>query len=451
MLLRSGKSMPIIENQPTRHLVENANQSLLRTEGETDNSALIEEEDNSSASDSEVSMSETVLLTNLAKQLKDLEVSIKSKGKHVSSLVPQPFSGLSTEDHINWLRQFKAWLLFEHKHKEAADIVSAFQLLLKGTAASWFNSLPLHILEDADAIFREFEEYFAKLQPKLILEQQLWERSMSRYETLDSYIADIDALCSRLNKNEADKITIFIRGLLPELRSLVIPQRPTDWLSCIQAALTAVQASIPWTTASPHWSFNSSTLRAPTSLLEQQTHPFNAASPYTFYASSSHGAIPPIGITSYQASPITSPFVAPTAHAPINMQPTPTSSYASTPWFSGQHMSQPPTTKTGASSSASSDDLRQQLSNMQSQISDITKLISASKPVNVSNVTSGDNVHADNVMPICQICNKYGHAAYKCYAYTGHKRGNSNRFNNYRGRSYYKNSVNNNNNHDTKN
>ena len=181
MLLRSGKSMPIIENQPTQHLVENANQSLLRTEGETGNSTLIEEEDNSSASDSEVSMSETVLLNNLAKQLKDLEVSIKSKGKHVSSLVPQPFSGLSTEDHINWLRQFKAWLLFEHKHKEAADIVSAFQLLLKGTAASWFNSLPLHILEDADAIFREFEEYFAKLQPKLILEQQLWERSMSRY------------------------------------------------------------------------------------------------------------------------------------------------------------------------------------------------------------------------------------------------------------------------------
>ena len=162
---------------------------------------------------------------------------------------------------------------------------------------------------------------------------------MSRYETLDSYIADIDALCSRLNKNEADKITIFIRGLLRELRSLVIPQRPTDWLPCIQAALTAVQTSIPWTTASPQWSFKSSTLRAPMSLLEQQTHPLNAASPHTFYVSSSHGATPPIGITSYQASPFTSPFVAPTAHAPINMQPTPTSSYASTPWFSGQHMS----------------------------------------------------------------------------------------------------------------
>ena len=110
MSLRSGKSMPIIENQPTQHLVENANQSLLRTEEETDNSTLIEEEDNSSASDSEVSMSETVLLNNLAKQLKDLEISIKSKSKHVSSLVQQPFSGLSTEDHINWLRQFKAWL-----------------------------------------------------------------------------------------------------------------------------------------------------------------------------------------------------------------------------------------------------------------------------------------------------------------------------------------------------
>ena len=61
MLLRSGKSMSITENQPTQHLVENANQSLLRTEEETANSTLIEVEDNSSASDSEVSMSETVL------------------------------------------------------------------------------------------------------------------------------------------------------------------------------------------------------------------------------------------------------------------------------------------------------------------------------------------------------------------------------------------------------
>ena len=46
----------------------------------------------------------------------------------------------------------------------------------------------------------------------------------------------------KTQQEEADKITIFIRDLLAELRSLIIPQRPTDWLSCIQAALTAVQA-----------------------------------------------------------------------------------------------------------------------------------------------------------------------------------------------------------------
>ena len=39
-------------------------------------------------------------------------------------------------------------------------------------------------------------------------------------------------------------------------------------MTYIQTALMAVQASIPWTAASPQWSFSSPTLRAPTLLLE---------------------------------------------------------------------------------------------------------------------------------------------------------------------------------------
>ena len=187
---------------------------------------------------------------------------------------------------------------------------------------------------------------------------------------LHSYIADIDTFSTRLDKSEADKISIFIRGLLTELKSLIMSRRQADWLPCIQAALTAEQASIPWkTTALTQWSFSLSTLCTLKPLLEQQTQLFDAPSPDTFYALSSQDAIPLISEKPYPALPYASLFGASTVHAPMSMQFAPTSSHASTPWFSNYNVSQPLATSIGAPTSASSDDHHQQWSSMQLQIS----------------------------------------------------------------------------------
>ena len=415
MLLRNKKIVnpapPTPNTTTTQQLVENASliKNIQLVENAEENKQLTQNKNVSMAELDDISVSLEAAkdqITSLAAQINNLQASIDKPKGRVSAFVPVPFYGLSTEDAAEWLDQFKAWLSFEHKD-DVTDIANAFQLLLRGTANIWFKNLPAAVKNNAALLFNSFTQHFTSLQPKWILEQQLWNKFMTRNETLDNYISEIDCLATRLKKTESDKCNIFVRGLLPELRVSVIQQKPTSWVECIQAANTAMEAfAISSTPAKPSFSslYGQQTPMTceinqiqPSFVMQQQQLPYDISSQPMWLQQSSHG------LQSAQYNHMRNQSTLPN----VALNP---ASYVmqSTPSY--------PTHQSYTSSSSSSrspmssqlDDMNQHLREMQSQI---TALQSNSTSNEFSN--NRNSVKVNNMY--CQICNKHGHSAYNCF------------------------------------
>ena len=67
-----------------------------------------------------------------------------------------------------------------------------------------------------------------------------WTEKCCSGETIDSCITTTEKLCRTLEKNEQDKISIFIRELLNELKASIL-QKPQTWYIIIEAAHLAPQ------------------------------------------------------------------------------------------------------------------------------------------------------------------------------------------------------------------
>lgn len=154
-------------------------------------------------------------------------------------LKPEPFTGLPSQDAGSWYTKFTAWLALNDWTNEPAKVANSLRLLLLPPASSWFDQLDSKVTGDVAKLHQAFKERFVLNQPSWLLEQQLWSRTMQPTEGLDSYLAAIDDFCARLGKSESDKVTSFVRGLLPSLRTYVIQQSPKTFIDAVQAARLA--------------------------------------------------------------------------------------------------------------------------------------------------------------------------------------------------------------------
>ena len=106
---------------------------------------------------------------------------------------------------------FKAWLSLNDWVNDAAKTSNSLRLLLTPPASSWFDQLDGKVTSDVKRLSEAVEDRFVDNQPQWLLEQQLWSRTMQPTEGLDTYMAAIDDLCSRLKKSETNQITCFVR------------------------------------------------------------------------------------------------------------------------------------------------------------------------------------------------------------------------------------------------
>ena len=107
------------------------------------------------------------------------------------------------------------------------NLANLFQLILKGPAYSWFNTLAGEIKQDRKQLVDAFKDRFVDNTTHIrwMQEQQLLSRQMQHDERLEDYIIDMDNLCSILNKSDNDRIAYFVKGLKPALKSCVIQKQ----------------------------------------------------------------------------------------------------------------------------------------------------------------------------------------------------------------------------------
>lgn len=187
--------------------------------------------------------------TTVLDERQDTPEHARSAMAATSQLKPEPFAGLPSQDANAWYTKFQAWLALNDWADQPAKVANGMRLLLLPPASTWFDSLDPNILGDVKQLDAAFKDRFVNSQPTWLLEQQLWSRTMQPTEGLDAYVVAIDSLCGRLSKPEADRITSFVRGLLPSLRPFVIQQDPKTFSAAVQAA-RLVQESFSMSTTS---------------------------------------------------------------------------------------------------------------------------------------------------------------------------------------------------------
>lgn len=151
----------------------------------------------------------------------------------VSSMFkPEKFTGNLSESPKVWLSKFKSWISI-NDITDNGIILHSFRLLLPEAELSWFDKLEVC---DIDELGDKFIEHFEAKQPQWMLEQTLWNRKMEVSEDLESYISSIQSLTERLNKDEREKMTAFVRGLPSHIRTSVVQKDPKSWEEATKCA-----------------------------------------------------------------------------------------------------------------------------------------------------------------------------------------------------------------------
>ncbi len=158
----------------------------------------------------------------------------------VGNLKPSSFTGDVSEDPELWLEKFEAWR--QLSRLSDSDTPHVFRLMLDGRAVQWYKSLTEGDRKSRKTLYEKFLTHFKSAQQPWIWEKKLFERVMGEGENLENYITDIEQKCSKLDKPDPEKMRVFVRGLLPHLRTFVIQQQPKTCQEAIQAARIASES-----------------------------------------------------------------------------------------------------------------------------------------------------------------------------------------------------------------
>jgi hypothetical protein len=78
-------------------------------------------------------------------------------------------------------------------------IINALKLLVPDSDVLWLENIRY---ESPDDLYDQLTDYSNNKTPVWLLEQTLWNRTMSNFETLEEYINDIEKVCTILQKSE---------------------------------------------------------------------------------------------------------------------------------------------------------------------------------------------------------------------------------------------------------
>ncbi len=149
-----------------------------------------------------------------------------SSTNQFESIVPE-FSGYDAGDPELWLDRYERYS--KQKKWTPEQQASNLPLYLTESASYWHRDLPDEITNTFPTLKQAF---LAKYQPhegmKWVRSAELADRKQRPDETVEAYIADIERRCCQLSKTPAERMEVFIRGLLQDIRSHVIKAHPDN-------------------------------------------------------------------------------------------------------------------------------------------------------------------------------------------------------------------------------
>jgi hypothetical protein len=138
----------------------------------------------------------------------------------VSSLLPKSFAGSPSEDVNKFLRQVNNYAQYAQMDEEAK--LRFFPLILSGRASIWFEDLPQDIKQNWENLTARFTEQFGPNLLGFLRQESLTNRTQGKTEGVESYSIDLMHRLNLANIEDPERYRIFLRGLRPGLKALLL-------------------------------------------------------------------------------------------------------------------------------------------------------------------------------------------------------------------------------------
>ena len=134
------------------------------------------------------------------------------------------FTGSSKEDARSFIEKFLAHadLYKWSEDKKLQD----FRKAISDLAEIWYRVLPTATKSSWDSLLTAFNKKFRNEKDKWILEGTLHTRQQLPGESVELFTGKMRKPFCKLDKSKSDKLTLFVHGLRPELRSFVLGKNP---------------------------------------------------------------------------------------------------------------------------------------------------------------------------------------------------------------------------------
>ena len=151
------------------------------------------------------------------------------------------FSRDDDQDIVEWRKSLSRNLKFlAWPQQRCIDLIPT---LLTDKALKYYESLSTETQANYDKLLQALEDKFSPTRNATLYIAALQQRNQHHYESVADYTKAMNKIFQKLQMNDSfNTMTTYIRGLLPEIRSELIKQRPKSFEDAQELALV-IEAS----------------------------------------------------------------------------------------------------------------------------------------------------------------------------------------------------------------
>ena len=152
------------------------------------------------------------------------------------------------ESPKQWLRNFETCI--EFKGYDLARQIKAFKLLMRNSAATWYDELEQQLAEDQQVDAAKWQAIRTKFQERFDMSNPWLEEHLVQFinqkpgESVQKYYSGLMEKANKLKKTKKEVLPLFIRGLNPPIKMYVLARQPEDLESAFIIAKAAESLEI---------------------------------------------------------------------------------------------------------------------------------------------------------------------------------------------------------------
>jgi hypothetical protein len=148
----------------------------------------------------------------------------------------------------DWLTRFSLYIQTKGLAEDTKPAVLG--LFLKGGAWHWYLTLDPQIRSSWERLAEEFLRHFDNQKFRFVRLNDLMSKEQKVDQSVEKYSAEILELAMALSISESERLSFFIRGLQPQIRSFVLRSAPATYADAVTQA-KLYEATAPLNSAAP--------------------------------------------------------------------------------------------------------------------------------------------------------------------------------------------------------